>query len=754
MQQHQRLQELSPLAFFMLVCLVDGPKRATILHEFVIQTGGFVIEPGAFSRMLVRLERQGWIVGDDGGEGWRRYQITGLGMLALRDYERSNQKHDERVSDERRGKERIMPLVFWILRLYPSRWRERYEAEMVALLEEHHITLWTILDLLIGALDARLDPHYRQAHQQLYLRRFKSSWRLLVASFVVFWFALLPWFFLSQVGIDDANCSDGMWGGNVGLCMLRKTMGTSRYSEWGLLIALILIFLPILLIIFMTMLMMARSKKANTHVMLAQTVTVGMIALCLICGVWLSTIWQLLPQIGRYYPQTPAGLVIGIVGMGLAAVLAQRSLLRAKLALKDMQKAVPRQEGERQETPMVLQAISPVREKPATSSAESQGTRKRAKAEWVGLLGLLLLFLIPWPTLMNGNSPIFPTLLFYWLLALVVGLITAWLVREPDRQREQRVRSKPWWVASPLWWAVLLPIPSLLFALPGIGSAIMNLDATGMYDPSLLYALSSLGSELGRWPLLLAGLVSVATVLIVKLRMSHLRINSLVSLCVLSVGSIFTIQAMKQAMPFPHHPWPLLLLVSLVSVIPAFFVSVPTRPQQVETASEPQEPGSGATPQVLSWVLFLLVCNIVYVYISNVLFFQTFPFPNWLVPPWIGGNEMLLSIVMGICLIPALVVKIQASNRRATGMRETAPNAVSPKAWIVVLPVVFLTFVTEINTIFGPDLSTFVNVFNIWLLTGEAVLIMLFAFRLGSRKRHVMPERQLLQAQMQEHVVP
>ena len=115
---------------------------------------------------------------------------------------------------------------------------------------------------------------------------------------------------------------------------------------------------------------------------------------------------------------------------------------------------------------------------------------------------------------------------------------------------------------------------------------------------------------------------------------------------------------------------------------------------------------------------------------------------------------MLLSIVMGICLIPALVVKIQASNRRATGMRETAPNAVSPKAWIVVLPVVFLTFVTEINTIFGPDLSTFVNVFNIWLLTGEAVLIMLFAFRLGSRKRHVMPERQLLQAQMQEHVVP
>jgi hypothetical protein len=34
-----------------------------------------------------------------------------------------------------------MPLVIWILRLYPPAWRERYEAEMVALLEQHAITL-------------------------------------------------------------------------------------------------------------------------------------------------------------------------------------------------------------------------------------------------------------------------------------------------------------------------------------------------------------------------------------------------------------------------------------------------------------------------------------------------------------------------------------------------------------------------------------------------------------------------------------
>jgi len=36
-----------------------------------------------------------------------------------------------------------MRLVLWILHLYPPAWRERYEAEMVALLEQHAITLWT-----------------------------------------------------------------------------------------------------------------------------------------------------------------------------------------------------------------------------------------------------------------------------------------------------------------------------------------------------------------------------------------------------------------------------------------------------------------------------------------------------------------------------------------------------------------------------------------------------------------------------------
>ncbi len=51
--------------------------------------------------------------------------------------------------------------VNWILWLYPSAWRERYQKEMQALLDLHTATAATALDLLFGALDAWLHP----AHQ-------------------------------------------------------------------------------------------------------------------------------------------------------------------------------------------------------------------------------------------------------------------------------------------------------------------------------------------------------------------------------------------------------------------------------------------------------------------------------------------------------------------------------------------------------------------------------------------------------------
>src|SRR5260370_41417119 len=44
----------------------------------------------------------------------------------------------------------------WLVRLYPAGWRERYEDEFVATLEDACLSLADYADILLGALDARL----------------------------------------------------------------------------------------------------------------------------------------------------------------------------------------------------------------------------------------------------------------------------------------------------------------------------------------------------------------------------------------------------------------------------------------------------------------------------------------------------------------------------------------------------------------------------------------------------------------------
>jgi hypothetical protein len=48
-----------------------------------------------------------------------------------------------------------------LLNLYPAAWQERYRAEMMDLLAEHPPTWRDRLDLVLGALDARLNPQVR-----------------------------------------------------------------------------------------------------------------------------------------------------------------------------------------------------------------------------------------------------------------------------------------------------------------------------------------------------------------------------------------------------------------------------------------------------------------------------------------------------------------------------------------------------------------------------------------------------------------
>jgi hypothetical protein len=48
----------------------------------------------------------------------------------------------------------------WLLRLYPRAWRRRYAAEVHAMLDEEPRSLCLGVDLVAGAVDAWMHPHW------------------------------------------------------------------------------------------------------------------------------------------------------------------------------------------------------------------------------------------------------------------------------------------------------------------------------------------------------------------------------------------------------------------------------------------------------------------------------------------------------------------------------------------------------------------------------------------------------------------
>ena len=64
-----------------------------------------------------------------------------------------------------------------LLRLYPATWRARYEEEFLAVLEERPLSPFDVIDIMLGALDARLRPRslaievaprrYQPVHQRI-----------------------------------------------------------------------------------------------------------------------------------------------------------------------------------------------------------------------------------------------------------------------------------------------------------------------------------------------------------------------------------------------------------------------------------------------------------------------------------------------------------------------------------------------------------------------------------------------------------
>ncbi len=73
-----------------------------------------------------------------------------------------------------------------LLRLYPYAWRERYTDEAAAVLEERPATLLTLLDLVLGILDAYLHTDLFTERKFVMLQRLRNSQITIFCAFVFF----------------------------------------------------------------------------------------------------------------------------------------------------------------------------------------------------------------------------------------------------------------------------------------------------------------------------------------------------------------------------------------------------------------------------------------------------------------------------------------------------------------------------------------------------------------------------------------
>jgi hypothetical protein len=80
----------------------------------------------------------------------------------------------------------MMIRISWLLRLYPRAWRERYADEFSALLAEYPVTLFTIIDIGLGALDARIFPQLILERLDVLMQRLRLTAFTIFGAFVAF----------------------------------------------------------------------------------------------------------------------------------------------------------------------------------------------------------------------------------------------------------------------------------------------------------------------------------------------------------------------------------------------------------------------------------------------------------------------------------------------------------------------------------------------------------------------------------------
>ncbi|SRR6266568_741687 len=90
---------------------------------------------------------------------------------------------------------------------------------------------------------------------------------------------------------------------------------------------------------------------------------------------------------------------------------------------------------------------------------------------------------------------------------------------------------------------------------------------------------------------------------------------------------------------------------------------------------------------------------------------------------------------------------IQTTNAARSGLAfgSGGQNGISPKVWIIVLPVLFLVVCMQWEFFFADDNSNFGDVLIAWLLPSLASLIILLVIKLGSRKSTDLQTQEALQ---------
>jgi len=94
-------------------------------------------------------------------------------------------------------------LAVWAIRLlhlYPSAWRERYADEVAAVLEDYPVTLWTLCDVALGALDVRLRSDLLPGRLTSMAHRIRSSEIVIFAAVIPFFVAWRLLFIASLLG--------------------------------------------------------------------------------------------------------------------------------------------------------------------------------------------------------------------------------------------------------------------------------------------------------------------------------------------------------------------------------------------------------------------------------------------------------------------------------------------------------------------------------------------------------------------------